>query len=428
MRILAVDVGTGTQDILVFDSSASIENALQLIMPSPTQIAGGRIRRATAQRRAVALSGVIAGGGPCHWALEDHLRAGFAAYATPEAAATFDDDLDQVQRLGVTLVSPDQLLALDADHVELRDLDLDAIRTALSAFDVDTDFDGLALGCLDHGAAPPGYSDRLFRFDHLRRVVERRNDLLAFAYLPEELPDYLTRARTLVSCADEGVPTVFLDTGPAAALGALQDPNVACRDEQLVLNLGNMHALAFHLQGTRIISLYEHHTGELTAEQVEDFTERLLNGDLPHEDVFSSKGHGVYYATESASSPVGAQHATQPLHTSTHQDPSQPAHPAEGISTAPTRPDSRHSEPRGAMGGGGEGEESRRTVHAQHSARPFVAVTGPQRGKLRGSRLNPYFAVPHGDMMVSGCFGLLTAFAEKHSEAREVIHSALRTA
>ena len=47
MRILAIDVGTGTQDILLFDSTQPVENALQLIMPSPTQIAAGRIRRAT---------------------------------------------------------------------------------------------------------------------------------------------------------------------------------------------------------------------------------------------------------------------------------------------------------------------------------------------------------------------------------------------
>ncbi len=365
MRVLAIDVGTGTQDILLFDSLQPIENALQLIMPSPTQIAAGRIRRATSSGRAVFLTGVIAGGGPCHWALEDHLRAGRKSFVTPQAAATFDDDLENVARMGVKLVSEDEGQHLDAERIVLRDLDLGAIRAALSAFDVDTAFDGLALGCLDHGASPPGYSDRLFRFDHLRRVVEGRNDLRAFAFLAEELPKYLTRARTLLSCVDIDAPVVFLDTGPAAALGALQDPLVAQTEEQLVLNLGNMHALAFHLQGTRILSLYEHHTGEVTREQIEDFTERLLTGDLPHEDVFESKGHGVYYA-------VGAKSET-------------------GNSQTP----------------------------------PLVAVTGPQRAKLRGSRLEPYFAVPHGDMMVSGCFGLLWAFAEKHPEHRDEITAAL---
>jgi uncharacterized protein (DUF1786 family) len=363
MRILAIDVGTGTQDILLFDSSQPIENALQLIMPSPTMIAAGRIRRATEARRAVAVSGTIAGGGPCHWALEDHLREGLPAYATREAAMTFDDDLELVERMGVTLVPDDEIGRIDADRVTLRDLDLAVIRAALAAFDVSGEFDGLALGCLDHGAAPPGYSDRLFRFDHLRRVVERRNDLRAFACLPDQVPEYLTRARSLLACADEGVPTVFLDTGPAAALGALQDPAVGEREEQVVLNLGNMHALGFHLRGTQIVSLYEHHTGELTREQIEDFTERLIAGTLPHEDVFGSKGHGVYYAGH------------------------------------PSPPRARQAAPL-----------------------PFVAVTGPQRGKLRGSRLEPYFAVPHGDMMVSGCFGLLWAFAEKYpSFAGEIL-------
>jgi uncharacterized protein (DUF1786 family) len=366
MRILAVDVGTGTQDILLFDSTQPVENAQQMVMPSPTRIAAGRIRRATESRRAVALTGVISGGGPCAWALEDHLRAGLEAYATPEAAATLDDDLDAVVRMGVTLVSEDELPRVDAQRVPLRDLDLDAIRSALSTFDVSGDFDGVAAGCLDHGASPPGHSDRLFRFEHLRRVVEGWNDLRAFAYLPEELPEYLTRARSVMACADAGAPAVFLDTGPAAALGALQDPAVGREDEQCVLNLGNMHALAFHLRGTQIVSLYEHHTGEMTAGQTEDFTARLVAGTLAHEEIFDSKGHGAYFA-----------------------------------------------ENRGTR----EPEERK--------GRPIVAVIGPQRGKLRGSRLDPYFAVPHGDMMIAGCYGLLWAFAEKYPARREEILAAL---
>src|SRR3990170_2407637 len=221
MRILAVDVGTGTQDIVLFDSTQPVENAFQLIMPSPTQIAAGRIRRATEAGRPLLLTGRLMGGGPCHWALEDHLRAGLAAYATAEAARTFDDDLEAVQRMGVRIVSEDEGRSLDAERVEMCDLDLAAVRSALAAFDVDGRFDGLALGCLDHGAAPPGYSDRLFRFEHLRRGVEQRNDLREFACLPEDLPDYLTRARALMSCVDGEAPAVFLDTGPAAALGAL---------------------------------------------------------------------------------------------------------------------------------------------------------------------------------------------------------------
>ncbi len=362
MRILAIDVGTGTQDILLFDTSGPVENCVKLVMPSATSIAAGRIRRATAARRPVVLTGVVQGGGPCSWALGDHIKAGLPAYATPDAAATFDDDLERVRATGVKIVSEDEAARTDGEDIELRDLDIAAVRSALAAFDVDGRFDGIAVGCLDHGAAPPDVSDRLFRFDHLRRVVGAHNDLRAFAYLPHELPDYLTRARAMIgTVVNEAPASLFLDTGPAAALGALQDEAVARVDEQLVLNLGNMHTLAFHLAGTHIVSLYEHHTGEMTTHQIEDFSERLVAGSLTHEEVFGSKGHGVFYAD-------------------------------------------------------GDGRPAKA---------PFVAVTGPRRGRLRGSRLRPYFAAPYGDMMVSGCFGMVRAFARRYPEHAEEIERAL---
>ncbi|MEO6397850.1 MAG: DUF1786 family protein, partial [Tepidiformaceae bacterium] len=251
---------------------------------------------------------------------------------------------------------------IDADHVRLRDLDLDAIRTALAAFEVETTFDGIALGCLDHGAAPPGMSDRLFRFEHLRRTVERRNDLLAFASRPEDLPAYLTRARAMAASAEGAAPVAFMDTGPAAAFGALHDDRVAPEEERMVLNLGNMHLLGFHLRGRKIASLFEHHTGELSGAQIGRFSERLASGELEHAEVFGSKGHGAYHADRSL---VGT------------------------------------------------------------SVPPMVAVTGPQRGKIRGSALKPYFAAPFGDMMISGCFGLLRGFGEVYPEARDAIDSRL---
>ena len=360
MRILAIDMGTGTQDILLFDSATAVENCVKLVMPSATEIAARRIRHATAERRPILLTGVTMGGGPCHWALEDHLRAGGTAFATQEAARTFDDDLAVVAAMGVAVVSDDEAANIrGAEHIATRDLDLAAVRRALAAFEVPLDIDGLALGCLDHGAAQPGLSDRLFRFNHLRQVVQENNDLPAFAFLPDELPEYLTRARSMLSSVDIDVPTVFLDTGPAAALGALQDPLVAEQDEQVILNLGNMHALGFYLSGNHVHALFEHHTGLLETPQIEAMTEHLVEGTLTHEEVFDTHGHGVFYADE------------------------------------------------------------------RHARDPFVAVTGPQRGKLRGSRLKPYFAAPHGDMMLSGCFGLVQAFAARYSTLRAPIEAAL---
>jgi uncharacterized protein (DUF1786 family) len=215
MRILAIDMGTGTQDILLFDSSGPVENCLKMIMPSATEIAARRIRQATRDRRDVVLTGVTMGGGPCAWALEAHLKAGLRAYATPQAAQTFDDDLAVVQAMGVTVVSEDEARRFDdARPIEMTDLDLPAIRRALAAFEVEDVFDGLALACLDHGAAPPGYSDRLFRFDHLRRVVESRNDLRAFAYLPQEVPRLPDRAPRHAGLRRHRLPSCSWTPGP----------------------------------------------------------------------------------------------------------------------------------------------------------------------------------------------------------------------
>ena len=88
MRILAVDMGTGTQDILLFDTSQEPENALKMVMPSPTALLAGRIRAATRAGEDLLLTGVTMGGGPCGWATEDHLRAGYRVWATPDAART----------------------------------------------------------------------------------------------------------------------------------------------------------------------------------------------------------------------------------------------------------------------------------------------------------------------------------------------------
>ncbi len=360
MRILAVDTGTGTQDILLLDTSDRLENSVKMVVPSPTLRVAAAIARATEGRSAILMTGVTMGGGPNGGALQRHLQAGLHAFATPDAARTFDDDLGVVSGWGVRIVSDDEAARMDGvERLVLRDLDLDELRAAFASLGVDPRIDGFALACLDHGAAPPGYSDRLFRFEHLRRVVEKANDLLAFAYRPEELPAYLTRARALLQSVDEA-PAVFLDTAPAAALGALQDPLVAASERQLVLNLGNSHTLAFHLKGTYVYSLFEHHTGLLSAGDLESLAERLVDGTLTQEEVFGAHGHGVCYV----------------------------AAPPE-------------------------------------TGEPFVTATGPQRTKLADSDLRPHFAAPHGDMMLTGCFGLLQAFAAKHPSSREEIRASL---
>lgn len=359
MILLAADIGGYTQDILLLDTSNTVENAIQLIMPSATNIIARKIEKATLARSPVLLTGVTMGGGADGRALRKHLKAGLKVYATPEAAATFDDDLQKVASWGVKLLSADEAARVkDAERIELKDIDLTAIKKALKAFGVPARWDALAVAVLDHGAAPPGMSDRLFRFQHLRRVVEEKNHLLAFAYLAEELPPYLTRMKAVEKSLATHQPLLLMDTGVAAALGALQDPQVAKHKHCITANLGNMHTLAFHLQGDSILGLFEHHTGLLSAQDIDTLLQKLAQGTLTHEEVFDSNGHGAFALKGSRT-------------------------------------------------------------------QPFLAVTGPRRGKMLSSSLKPYLAAPYGDMMLTGCFGLVYAFAQRVENWRDELEKAL---
>src|SRR5262249_36914872 len=151
-------------------------NCFKLVMPSPTVIIADRIRRATERGQPIVLTGVTMGGGPCHWAARDHALAGYAVAVTPEAGRTFDDDLTMVEKMGFEILDDAEAARRaehsDVLHIELQDFQADAIITALRAFDVDPHVDALAVAAFDHGAAPPGVSDRRFRFDFITRTVQ----------------------------------------------------------------------------------------------------------------------------------------------------------------------------------------------------------------------------------------------------------------
>ncbi len=46
-RILAIDIGAGTMDVLLSDPAQPMENAVQLVLPSATSLIGRRIAKAT---------------------------------------------------------------------------------------------------------------------------------------------------------------------------------------------------------------------------------------------------------------------------------------------------------------------------------------------------------------------------------------------
>ncbi len=367
MRVLCVDIGTGTQDILLFNSRLDLENAFKMVVPSPTMMVHRRLKDATRRSVPVLLHGVTMGGGPSQWAAEAHLRADLPLYATPDAARSFNDDLDAVAEMGVTLVSEEEAVSLpdSVERIELRDFDFPTIARAFARFGISLgDLDAVAVAVFDHGAAPPGVSDRQFRFDYLIERIQQENRLSALAFPADQVPAIMTRMKAVVRSAREvDAPLLVMDTAPAAVLGARFDPLARRRDRVLIANVGNFHTLAFRLGTDGIEGLFEHHTGLLDRARLETLLTRLAEGTLTHEEVFADHGHGALVL---------------------------------------------HPEP------------------LPLSADNFgVVVTGPRRGMLHGSRLRPHFAVPFGDMMIAGCFGLLAAVANHLPHLADAIHAAL---
>ncbi|MGB9723507.1 MAG: DUF1786 domain-containing protein [Chloroflexia bacterium] len=283
--LLALDIGSGTQDLLLYDPAQPLENCVKMILPSPTVLLARRIAWATAAGRDIFLHGLRMGGGPCVSALKRHLRAGYRVYATPEAARTVRDNPAEVQALGIQIVSapPDDALPLETGDIQAR-----ALQSALSAFDLEWP-PSFAVAVQDHGESA-GEGQRRFRFRQWEAFLAGGGDLSALLY--EQPPPHLTR----MEAVRQVLPEAFLmDTGAAAVWGALSDEAAAAHREEglVVVNVGNQHTLGVLVQGRRIWGLFEHHTAVLDTAGLARWVEELRAGTISGEAVYAENGHGA---------------------------------------------------------------------------------------------------------------------------------------
>ena len=285
MKILTVDIGTGTQDIFLYNSNLDIENGFKLVLPSPTMMVHRRLKQVlhASHQTPILLTGFQMGGGPSAWAIEECARAGIPVFMTPNAATTINDELDKVEKLGIKIVSEDEAagLKLKVESLELKDFDFKLISETFANFGVSLDnLEAVAVAVFDHGNAPAGVSDRQFRFDYLDERIKSKNSLSTFAYLSTDIPKIMTRLQSVADSAHElSCPLVVMDTAPAAIFGANFDPVVAKRGRKIIVNVGNFHTLAFRL-GDGIEGVFEHHTGEIDLPKLEKYIHALADGSL----------------------------------------------------------------------------------------------------------------------------------------------------
>ncbi len=348
--ILAIDIGSGTQDILVWKEGVNPENCPKMIFPSPTTIIAGVIRRATEQRSHVFLKGRTMGGGPCAAAVRAHIKAGLRVFALEQAALTFHDDLGKVARMGIEVVSSRPSVEPMVE-LEMGDLRIDAIKHVLETYYIPMPRH-LLVAVQDHGYSP-NTSNRIVRFQMWRKAVEAEAGLhhLLFSSPPANM--------TRMLAIKQAAPWAWvMDTGPAAILGALLDPWLEKRKHEgiTIVNVGNEHVLAALVKNNRTFGIYEHHTSLMTIEKLRDHLERFRRGTLTNQEVFNDMGHGCF------------------------------VHPQAG-----------------------------RASDFSH-----LALTGPNR--VAFDRLGGHMASPFGDMMLTGCFGLVEAFTRLKRDRKNGRH------
>jgi len=339
-RILAMDIGSGTQDILIYEEGVPMENCVQMVLPSPTQMAARKISAATAQKKEVFLFGNLMGGGPCAWAVKKHLGSGLKVYATESAALTIRDNLDEVRQQGVQITSGSPRGAL---RVRLRDVDLSSLKKVLKFYQIELP-SAWAIAVQDHGFNPRE-SNRRFRFQYWERFLLGGGQLSDLIYRTP--PPSMTR---MMAVQRDAPGSMIMDTCAAAIWGILCDSQVKERAKEgiLAVNLGNQHTLGALIQGRRVWGIFEHHTGRVTREKLRSILKRFPKNLLSNEEIFNDGGHGC------------ALHPEFPFKKGTHF---------------------------------------------------FVAVTGPKRALAEG--LGYHMAAPYGNMMLTGCFGLIAAVKAK---------------
>ena len=345
MRVLSIDVGAGTTDVLLWNSERGAENQTHLVIPSGTMVVAAEISGATVRGMPVVMDGPLMGGGANAAAVKRHLAQGLSFYATRSAASSFNDDPEAVAAMGVAVVGADDVDAIvraGAVRVRSGDLRFPELMEALRLVGEAEPVDGCALAVQDHGQAPKGESDRTFRFEKMAETLGRRGRLPDFFYQRDEIPGHFTRMRAAAGLIGESLPLVVGDTGPSALWGASL---AASRTPCLAVNFGNSHTLMALVDGERLDGLFEHHTSMLDPSKMESYVRRFASGELENAEVFEDGGHG----TLKVSRPIDL----------------------------------------------GSVE---------------ILVTGPRRTEFASMGLGQIDASLHGDMMLTGCYGLLKGY------------------
>lgn len=291
MKILAIDIGAGTQDILFYDDNNTIENSIKLVLPSPPVIISKIIKKSNTD---LYFDGDIMGGGKIKNYLVDHIKKGYKVVMEKQAAKTIKDDLKVAESIGVKLVEEgsykNDSKFSNYSKISLKDVDIKKLSSTIAKYELDFSFDYIAVAVQDHGFSSK-MGDRNFRFEKIREKLNKPLKVEDFGLV--DVPDHFSRMKAVERSLNRLNP-VIMDSKFAAICGACQDPNVVNLNSYVVMDIGNGHIMAASIEDGYIHGVFEHHTSNLNPQKIELLVDKLVKATLTHFEVHDDNGHGAH--------------------------------------------------------------------------------------------------------------------------------------
>ncbi|MGN0177021.1 MAG: DUF1786 domain-containing protein [Methanobrevibacter sp.] len=291
MRILAIDIGTGTQDIMIYNTKKELENSIKLVLPSPHLLISQQIREIDNN---IYFEGEIMGGGKIKNTIIKHIEKGYNVVMEPICAKTIRDDLKQVESFGIEIANKSKDYS-NYTKIKMGDINLTKLSEFLLGYDLEFDFDKIAIAVQDHGYNK-NMGDRDFRFEKIREKISKPISPLEFGF-SDDLPEYYTRmnaVRRIVK--NEGIDEIplLMDTKFASIAGMCFDEIAEKLNSYIVIDIGNGHTTAASIENGKIQGVFEHHTSSLTGESLERYIKRLAEGTITNKEVYEDHGHGAH--------------------------------------------------------------------------------------------------------------------------------------
>ncbi len=286
METVLVDVGKGTQDVLIPLKGEKTENWIKAVLPSPTAKLAKVVKGWKGKE--IRVCGYTMGGGPLKKAIVEFIERGGRVVASREAAKTFRDDLEAVKDLGIEVV--DELKECD---LFLRDLEFEVFRELRLLGGLKGDFEFVGVACQDHGFIK-GQSDRITRFEYLKGLLKKSRK--PWELYHTERTGFLSRFDSILKqIEEEGLKGFVMDSKLAAVAGVYSYAEEKGVREFVCIDCGNGHTLVSTVKDGLICGFLEHHTRMLDLEKLKKFTVKLIEGNISFEEVFRDGGHGALF-------------------------------------------------------------------------------------------------------------------------------------